>query len=573
MKNVKHILDRSKENMIMPDGIAVVGKDLQIIAFNEAASRITGYSEDEIINCDFNILFGKSSNHVSYIINSINQKESFPNLSLNITCKGGNEKNVLSSITPVIKKDGQVVSTVFVFRDTEEMLLLAETIESTTMELYNERNKLNAIFNSNIEGTFTIDKDWNITSFNDSAEKITGYSKNEAIGKKCWDVFNSGLCRNGCHMERTMKDNTPTVGNELVILNKSGKETPIRVNSAPLLDNTGTSIGAVETFLDISELKNLTDHLSDKFKYINIIGASKKMEKVYTLLDNVAKTESTILITGESGSGKELAARAIHLNSDRKTKPFIALNCSAFAESLIESELFGHEKGAFTGAIKSKIGKFEAANEGTLFLDEIGDISPQVQVKLLRVLETKKLERVGGTKTIELDVRLIAATNKNLQKEIEAGKFREDLLYRINVINIHMPPLRERMEDFPLLINYFIEKFNEKFKRGITSISSGAYNKLLSYNYPGNIRELENILEHAFVLCSGSEIKIEHLPGKFGHTQIEEKTGEGNPLINAEKRAIINVLQKCNGNRAQAAKELNIDKSTLWRKMKKYGLS
>lgn len=573
MKNVKTILDQSKERMITPDGIAVIGKDLSIIAFNEAASRITGYSEDEIINSYFQILFKISSNHSSYIINSLNNKESFPNLSLSITCKDGSEKNVLSSITPVIKKDGNIISTVFVFRDTEEMLSLAESLETTTLELYNERNKLNAIFNSNIEGTFTIDGDWNITSFNDSAAKITGYSKDTAIGKKCWDVFNSNLCRNGCHMERTMTEQVPTVGNELTIKSRLGKDIPIRVNSAPLLDNKGVQNGAVETFIDISELKNLSEHLSDKFQFSNIIGNSKKMEKIYTLLDNVSKTESTILITGESGSGKELAARAIHLNSDRKTKPFVAVNCSAFAESLIESELFGHEKGAFTGAIKSRLGKFETANEGTLFLDEIGDISPQVQVKLLRVLETKKLERVGGNKTINLDVRLIAATNKDFQKEIAEGRFREDLFYRINVINIHIPPLRDRMEDFPLLINFFIDKFNLKFNRKITNVSPAAYNRLLNYNFPGNIRELENIIEHSFVLCSGTEIQSEHLPDKFNSFAITDETSNSkNPLFQAEKKTIIETLQKCKGNRTQAAKELGIDKSTLWRKMKKLGL-
>jgi len=572
--DVKNILDLNKEKMVMPDGIAVVGRDFGIIAFNEAASRITGYFENEIINSNFEILFKISSNQSKYIIDSLEKGKSFLNQSVIITCKDGSEKNVLASITPVSKPDGKIISVVFVFRDTQEMLSLVESLETTTLELYNERNKLNAIFNSNIEGTFTIDAEWNITSFNSSAENITGHSKDSAIGKKCWEVFGSNLCRNGCHMEKTMSENVPTVGNELVIINKSGKETPIRVNSAPLLNNKGEKIGAVETFIDISELKNLSEHLTDKFQFSNVIGKGKRMQKIFTLLENVSKTDSTILITGESGSGKEVAARAIHLNSGRGSKPFVAVNCSAFAESLIESELFGHEKGAFTGAIKTKIGKFEIANEGTLFLDEIGDISPQVQTKLLRVIETKKLERVGGNKTIGFDVRLIAATNKDLHKEIKEGRFREDLFYRINVINIHIPPLRDRMEDFPLLINYFLEKFNAKFNRKIKNISSGAYNKLLNYNFPGNIRELENIIEHAFVLCGGDEIAVDHLPDKFSNATEKPMESKGeNPLFSAEKSAIVETLQKHNGNRTKTAIELGVDKSTLWRKMKKYGLT
>lgn len=464
MSEVQQIIDKNKETLIIPDGIVVIGRDKNIIVFNEAASRITGFSEDEVIGKNFEILFGKKNEDKKFIFDALEENLSFSNLSINIIDIKGQLKNVLSSITPV-KRDGNILSVVFVFRDTKEMLSLAKEINEKTLELIDQKNKLDAIFNSNIEGTFTIDNDWTVTSFNTSAEKITGYKKTEAIGKKCWEIFNSSLCRNGCHMEQTILKGKAMVGNELEIIHKSGKKIPIRVNSNILINNKNEKIGAVETFLDISEIRNLSAHLNEFFKYENIVGRNKEIKQIISVLESVSQTDTTVLITGESGTGKELAARAIHLNSSRKSGPFIAVNCSAYVESLIESELFGHEKGAFTGAVKTKIGKFELAQGGTLFLDEIGDLTTTVQTKLLRVLETHEFERVGGNKSIKMDARIITATNKNLLDEINAGRFRADLFYRINVINIHLPPLRERMDDFPLIVNHFIKLFNKKFNK------------------------------------------------------------------------------------------------------------
>jgi PAS domain S-box-containing protein len=572
MSDVQQIIDKNKETLIIPDGIVVIGLDKNIIVFNEAASRITGFSEDDAIGNNFDLLFKKNTEDRKFILESLHKNLAFNNLSFNITDNNGNTKNVLASITP-IKRDNIVLSVVFVFRDTNEMLSLAEELQRTTFELIDQKNKLDAIFNSNIEGTFTIDNEWNVTSFNTSAEKITGFKKYEAIGKKCWDIFNSPLCRNGCHMEQTMQKGKPMIGNELEILNKDGKKIPIRVNSGILINNKNENIGAVETFIDISEIKNLSAHLTEYFKYENIVGRNKEIKQIISVLESVSQTDSSVLLTGESGTGKELAARAIHLNSTRKTAPFIAVTCSAFAESLIESELFGHEKGAFTGAIKTKIGKFELAQGGTLFLDEIGDLSNSVQTKFLRVLETRKFERVGGNKTIKLDARIITATNKILADEIKAGRFREDLFYRINVININLPPLRERMDDFPLLVNHFIEKFNNKFNKHVKQFSSAAYDILLDHLFPGNIRELENILEHCFVLCSGEVIQVECLPKRLRdqkrNTVVPVETKSKNGFKEVERELIISVLEKNNYNRKKAANDLNINPSTLWRKMKK----
>lgn len=574
--DVKKVIDRGKEVLIIPDGIAVIGKECNIIVFNEAASRITGYTEDDVVGENCKILFEQGSDGMNFLKESLRDNRAFTNLAFNIKTKKESAKNVLASITPIVRNEN-VISAVLVFRDTKEMLNLAEDLEEKTTELIDQKNKLDAIFNSNIEGTFTIDDGWNVTSFNAAAEKITGYKVIEAIGKKCWEIFNASICRNGCHMEQTMKKGRTTIGNEVEILNKSGRRIPIRVNSAILKNNKNERIGAVETFLDISEIKNLSEHLDERFKYENIVGKNKEIKQIINVLESVAQTDSSVLITGESGTGKELAARAIHLNSTRRTGPFVAVNCSAFAESLIESELFGHEKGAFTGAIKSKVGRFELAQNGTLFLDEIGDLSIAVQTKLLRVLETKEIERVGANKIIKIDTRIIAATNKNLEREIEAGRFREDLYYRINVMNIQLPPLRERKDDLPILVNHFIDKFNSKFERNIKHFSSSAFDILMDYNWPGNIRELENVIEHCFVLCDSDVIQIEHLPkrlreGNF-HSTTESISNNFNHFKDAERNIIINTLKKHNGNRSKTAEELNIHPTTLWRKMKKFSIS
>jgi PAS domain S-box-containing protein len=569
------IINEDIESLVIPDGIIVIGRDNTIIVFNEAASRISGFISDEVLQQKYDILFQHYPEEIKYFAETFSENRAFTNLSIRITDKNGIDKNVLASITP-ISKDNLVISVVFIFRDTNEMVSMAENIRAKTDELIDQKNKLDAIFNSNIEGTFTIDNEWNITSFNTSAESITGYTKKEATGKKCWEIFNSGICRNGCHMEDTLHKGRAMIGKELEIVNKSGKMVPIRVNSGILLNNKLEKVGAVETFLDVSEIINLTSHLSEIFTFENIVGKNKEMGQVLSVLDSVAQTDSSVLITGESGTGKELIARAIHLNSNRRTRPFIAVNCSAYVESLIESELFGHEKGSFTGAVRGKTGRFELAQGGTLFLDEIGDLSIAVQTKLLRVLETREFERVGGNRTIKLDTRIIAATNKVLLNEISAARFREDFYYRINVVNIHLPALRDRKDDLPLLVNHFIEVFNKKFAKNITQCSVATFDIIMDYHWPGNIRELENVLEHCFVLCNGDTIQTEHLPKRM--RELEKKniskryTVQANNLQEAESQVIISTLNKCNGNRSLTAKTLKMHSTTLWRKMKKYNI-
>jgi two-component system response regulator AtoC len=315
----------------------------------------------------------------------------------------------------------------------------------------------------------------------------------------------------------------------------------------------------------------LREELGIKYTMGQLIGKSDKIRKVYDILPDLMQTDSTVLIQGESGTGKELFARAVHYNSPRKEKPFIIADCTALTESLLESELFGHEKGAFTGAIKRKIGRFEQANGGTIFLDEIGDISPMAQLKLLRVLQEKKFERVGGEETIEVDVRVAAATNKDLEKLMEEGKFREDLYYRLNVISIYMPPLRERKSDIPDLAKEFLDQFSKKNKKWVKGISDDAYKLLIDYNWPGNIRELENAMERAVVISKGNIIDMGDFPSKM------QKFAEGtesasNSLYENEKSLIARVLTEYDYNIYKTAKQLGISRSTLYGKMKKLNI-
>ncbi len=567
-----------KKKLSEPEGAVVLDLDLKITFFSREAEEITGFRADAVCSqpCDF--LFRSSVGIKDRITEVLQSRELVSNQSLKIRTVEGDSIKVAVSIIPAVLSGDKADGVVLLFRDRRQRLALYDLLEEKTVELINERNKLEAIFNSRLEGTFTINKDCNITTFNRSAERITGFSGVEAIGEKCWDILKCEYCKqecpNGCLKKVSLREGHANC-RELYITRKDGKRIPVRLTTVPLLDVEGNHIGAVETFQDITELKNLSNHLRERFRLHNIIGRSRIMEKIYCLIENVSKNDSTILITGESGTGKELVARSIHLNSYRRTEPFIPLNCSAFAETLIESELFGHEKGAFTGAVQTKQGRFELAQGGTLFLDEIGDISPTIQVKLLRVLETRQFERVGGTKPIKMDVRLIAAANKDLAEEVRAGRFREDFYYRINVINVNLPPLRERIEDLPLLIQHLIDKDTAKFNKNLAGISPEALKILQNYDWPGNIRELENVIEHAFVMCHEELIDAKHLPDR-----IREKSGfisasnaaaiAGSTLEDAEKSLIEAALKEHNGSRVKAAQALGTSKTTLWRKMKKY---
>ncbi len=430
------------------------------------------------------------------------------------------------------------------------------------------------ILESISDGVFTIDPEWRITTFNRAAEEITGISRQEAIGRPCWEVFRSNMCEGDCALKRTMKENKPFVSSAAYFVNSQQKRIPIAVSTSTLKDASGRVLGGVETFRDLSLVEELRRELSARRRVGDMVSRSPAMKKIFSILPQVAESDSTVLLQGETGTGKELAARAIHDASRRREKPFVAINCGALPDTLLESELFGYKAGAFTNAAKDKPGQFALAEGGTIFLDEIGDTSPAFQVRLLRVLEEREFQPLGGIRKVKADIRIIAASNRDLSAMVEEGTFRQDLFYRINVVRIQMPPLRDRMEDVPLLINYFIEKFNRIRDKSVAGIDHAALEALMAHRFPGNIRELENIMEHAFVLCPGGKIMLQHLPSSLSSPPQPEMASDNcdDPVKSAEIRVITEALQRHHFNRKAAAADLGMHKSTLFRKIHKLGI-
>jgi len=425
------------------------------------------------------------------------------------------------------------------------------------------------ILDSINEGVFTVNRDWRITSFNRAAEHITGVAREQAIGSLCCDVFRANICEQNCALRRTMDSGKSIVDAAAHIVNQHGRRIPIRIATALLRGKHGEIVGGVETFQDLTQVEQLQKELQARYSFEDIVGRSPAMIRLFEVLPQIAASASTVLIEGPSGTGKELFARAIHNLSPRKKKPFVAVNCAALPDTLLESELFGHKAGAFTDAKRDKPGRFQLAEGGTIFLDEIGDVSSAMQVRLLRVLQERVVEPLGGVKPISVDVRVIAATNKSLNRLVKTGAFREDLYYRIRVVHLTLPSLEKRREDIPLLVDHVIAKFNRLQGKQIVGVSDEVLARLMEHDYPGNVRELENIIEQAFVLCRGDMIELSHLP-----QELRPMAGRGGPenhpmsLVAMEKLFITEALQRRNGNRKLAAKDLGINISTLYRKIR-----
>ena len=462
----------------------------------------------------------------------------------------------------------------------------ARDVQALDTSLVTQRN-VEAILDAVGDGIFTIDERLRVMQFNRAAEEITGFSRDEALGMPCLEIFQQILFGQECLVCRAMEKQEYVRLVEREITRKDGRRRLVLVTTTPMLDAEGRRTGVVVVFRDIQELRELTEQARGRAGFESLIGKNHRMQQIYHLIEQVADSAASVLIEGESGTGKELVARAIHRKSPRANKLFVAVSCAALAESLLESELFGHVKGAFTGAVTAKVGRFELANGGTLFLDEIGDISPAIQVKLLRFLQEHTFERVGDSHPRTVDVRIIAATNRDLRHLIAEGKFRDDLYYRLKVIPISVPPLRERREDIPLVVAYFVERFRRETRKPITEVTPDAMSALLDYSWPGNVRELENAVEHAFVRCTGTEIAPAHLPPEIrgtrrlaqteGESRVQDEETSPGPAARtatelSERERIIQALNETGWNRAEVARRLGLSRVTLWRKIRQYGI-
>ncbi|MBI5556037.1 MAG: sigma 54-interacting transcriptional regulator [Deltaproteobacteria bacterium] len=544
------------------DGVFTVDRNWKISSFNKAAESITGWKQKEVLGKSCSEVFHSNVCGASCLLaQSVKQGKTIIDQPISITAKNGETIPVNISAAPFLDHLGKVIGGVETFRDITSSI------------------KTHLILDSIADGVFSVDRNWKITSFNRAAELITGWSSEDAIGKFCSDIFHSSICGKNCAIAQCFYNGRPVSNLSITVANAKGEKIPISISAAPLIDSEGNIIGGVETFRDLTAITSLRKQLTKNYTFDEIISKSISMQRIFNILPEIAKSASTVLILGESGTGKELVARAIYNASTRSDQPFVIVNCGALPETLLESELFGYKAGAFTDAKKDKIGRFAAAEKGTLFLDEIGDIPQSLQVKLLRVLQNKVYEPLGSNTPVTADARIITATNRNLQELVQQGLFREDLFYRLNVVKISLPPLRERREDIPLLTDNFIKKFSAQQGKDIIGISSAALNILMRYDYPGNIRELENIIEYAFILCEGGLIQPEHLPEPFytGGSAMKAKSEPSAAVLltleEMEKQAIYLALERNRWRRMDTCRELGISKDTLRRKIERYGLT
>jgi PAS domain S-box-containing protein len=543
------------------DGVLAVNSDGMITTFNKAAEEMTGYSHSEVVgmNCA-EVLFGSRNNQACPMSACLREKTSMVDREMFIIGKDGYSIPVSISAASIISHNGSIIGGVQTFRNNTQGLQKALILDSVA------------------DGVFTVDRDWRITSFNLSAEMITGWPRQEAIGKFCSDIFSSTICGRNCAIAESLYTGKPVANRSISIKSKAGKQVSVSISAAPLVDHEGNVLGGVETFRDLSVEQSLRQQLTGKYSFEQMISKNPAMQRLFQIMPDISRSESNVLVLGESGTGKELVANAIFSASQRRDKPFVIVNCGALPDTLLESELFGYKAGAFTDAKKDRIGRFAAAEGGTIFLDEIGDIPQSLQVKLLRVLQQKIYEPLGSNTPVKADVRIIAATNKDLPELVKAGTFRDDLYYRLSVVNLYLPPLRERREDIPLLVDHFVEKFRAEKQKDIGGVSDEVIGMLMRYNYPGNIRELENIIEYAFILCSGGLIQVNHLPDSFKSP--EENGASALTLPNAkctleelEKSAILASLNRNQWRKMMTCEELGISKDTLRRKIEKYNLS
>jgi len=473
--------------------------------------------------------------------------------------------------TPVFGPDQQIVGCMTILQDHSPIVDLIDRIH------YEERS-LKIILDNLDVGIFTIDKGSRITFFNTAAERISGFNRREILGEPCASILGGEKAREVCAMQDTIVDGQPRSSRQGKMRIRDGGSIPIRANYMALRNEKGTIVGGLTTFHDLTLVQQLKQAMRDRYTFHDMIGKSPAMQKIFEMINVVATTDATILIEGATGTGKDLLAKVIHSASRRFARPFVKVNCAAIPDNLLESEMFGYVKGAFTGAERDKTGRFQEANGGTIFLDEIGDLPLALQAKLLRVLEDKEFYRLGSRHTVKVNVRIISASNRNLENLVAKRLFREDLYYRLNLFQIELPELRDRKVDLPILIGHILRRLSTASGGRLPEVSEKVMEILLNYHYPGNVRELENILEHALIICQEESFQPRHLPEYLQVRRTTRKSPAKKSLRalevsdDEERDKIISVLQQHNGHRAETARALSMDRTTLWRKIKKHGI-
>ncbi|OQY52332.1 MAG: hypothetical protein B6245_23730 [Desulfobacteraceae bacterium 4572_88] len=543
-------------------GVIILSPDRKIQSINRSGELLTGYNDSEIIGkyC-YRIFLNYLCDGKCKFLEAENAERNRVVSNVEISDQGNSRRSITKIESPIYNADHQLVGCIEVFQDHSAFKELIRRIRYDDLRL--------KIILDNLDiGVLTVDRDNHISFFNTLAETITGFSRSEVLGKPCHTIFGEDFCKDILLLQKSAGNGDAGTSTEGKIITREGRSIPVRANYMPLRNEGGFIVGGLTTISDLSLKYHFNSAIRERYTFYDMVGKDPAIQKIFETIPIIAVSEATILIEGATGTGKDLLAKIIHNASNRTEKPFVKVNCAALPDNLLESEMFGYVRGAFTGANTDKPGRFQDADGGTIFLDEIGDLPLSLQAKLLRVLEDKEFYPLGSRKTTRVDVRIISATNQNLEQQVLAKRFREDLFYRLNVMRLELPPLKERKSDIPLLITHIVKRLCAAGNARAGKISENAMEVLLNYDYPGNIRELENILEHALIICQEDVIKRRHFPVSLMKKIVCQ-------MIPDEEEAtrIVAVLKQQQWNRGKAARALGINRTTLWRKMKRYGIS
>ncbi|MGW8301251.1 MAG: sigma 54-interacting transcriptional regulator [Desulfobacterales bacterium] len=553
-------------------GVMVVGADRKIISLNHSAELITGYNESDLRGkyCNQMLLDPLCGGECQYLA-AVESSRQASSVDFEINDHSNEKYSITRIVSPIYGSNQTPLGCIEVFQDHTVFKDLLERVR-------HDDRRLKIILDNLDIGVLTVDRGGHITFFNNRAETITGFNRGDVLGKSCSMIFGKTASQDLLLLNETIADGRARSTAEGEIKTREGQAIPMRANYMALKNEDGRIVGGLATIADLSLKYQFNSEIKGRYTFYDMVGKDPAIQKIFEIVPVVASSDATILIEGPTGTGKDVLAKVIHNASPRSKKSLVKVNCAALPDNLLESEMFGYVKGAFTGAEKDKPGRFQEADGGTIFLDEIGDLPLSLQAKLLRVLEDKEFYPLGSRKTTKVDVRIISATNQNLEQLVATKRFREDLFYRLNVMRLDLPPLKERRGDIPLLISHILKRLCATRDTMVEKFSNDAMEVLLNYDYPGNVRELENIIEHALIVCQDKIIERKHLPlslqgGISSPLPQEEKRPFDREIEFSEKTLILDTLRKYNWNKGKTAAALDINRSTLWRKIKKYNIS
>ena len=553
-------------------GLLVVGRDRKIISLNHFAELITGYAEAELQGryCSQALLEPLCGGRCHYL-DAVEGGRHAGSVDFEVSEQNKGKHNITRIVSPIYGPDHTALGCIEIFQDHTVFKDLLERVR-------HDDRRLKIILDNLDLGVLTVDRGGHITFFNNQAETITGFNRSNVLGKSCSMIFGKTTSNDMLLFEETIADGQARSTGEGEIKTRDGHVIPIRANYMALKNEDGRIVGGLATISDLSLKYQFNSEIRGRYTFYDMVGKDPAMQKIFEIVPVVAATDATVLIGGPTGTGKDVLARVIRNASKRSKKPLVKVNCAALPDNLLESEMFGYVKGAFTGAGNDKPGRFQEADGGTIFLDEIGDLPLSLQAKLLRVLEDKEFYPLGSRKTTRVDVRIISATNQNLEQLVKEKRFREDLFYRLNVMRLDLPSLKDRRGDIPLLISHILKRLCATRDTAVEKISNNAMEVLLNHHYPGNVRELENIIEHTLIVCQNKIIERKHLPLSLQDSVTSDLPAREQPSFEkeiqySEKTLILDALQKHNWNKGKTASALDMNRSTLWRKMKKYNIS